>query len=138
VGIMAGMVRTGCELPLRGGLPPVDAAAGVIVEIACDESGFSGTNLLDPATPVITHASVDLSAGEAAGLIAALQSGFQYSPNEFKSGQFLRGPGAREALEWFLAARAAGTSTWSTRSSSSSPGSSTCCWPSRPTAPVPA
>ena len=33
---------------------------GDVVEIACDESGFSGTNLLDAATPVLTHASVDL------------------------------------------------------------------------------
>jgi hypothetical protein len=90
--------------PLQGGLPPVDAVADAVVEIACDESGFSGTNLLDPATPVITHASVDLSTGEAAGLIAALRSGFRFSLNEFKSGQFLRGPRAGEALEWFLAA----------------------------------
>ena len=94
----------GVRLPLQGGLPPVDTVAGAVVEIACDESGFSGTNLLDPATPVITHASVDLSAGEAAGLIATLRSRFRYMPNEFKSGQFLRGPGAGEALEWFLAA----------------------------------
>jgi hypothetical protein len=91
-------------LPLQGGLPPVAAVAGAVVEIACDESGFSGTNLLDPATPVITHASVDLSAGEAAGLIAALRSRFGYSPTEVKSGQILRGPAAGEALEWFLAA----------------------------------
>jgi hypothetical protein len=90
--------------PLQGGLPPVDAVADAVVEIACDESGFSGTNLLDPATPVITHASVDLSTGEAAGLIAALRSGFRFSLNEFKSGQFLRGPRAGEALEWLLAA----------------------------------
>ena len=92
------------RLPLQGGLPPVDAVAGAVVEIACDESGFSGTNLLDPATPVITHASVDLCVGEAVELIAALRSGFRCSPNEFKSGQFLRGPSAGEALEWFLAA----------------------------------
>jgi hypothetical protein len=92
------------RLPLQGGLPPVDAAAGAVVEIACDESGFSGTNLLHPATPVITHASVDLCVGEAVGLIAALRSGFRCSLNEFKSGQFLRSPKAGEALEWFLAA----------------------------------
>jgi hypothetical protein len=91
-------------LPPQGGLPPVDAVAGGVVEIACDESGFSGTNLLDPATPVITHASVDLRVGEAVGLIAALRSRFRFSPNEFKSGQFLRSPEAGEALEWFLAA----------------------------------
>jgi hypothetical protein len=92
------------RLPLQGGLPPVNTAAGTVMEIACDESGFSGTNLLDPATPVITHASVDLRVGEAAGLISALRSGFRFSPNEFKAGQFLRGTEAGEALEWLLAA----------------------------------
>ena len=92
------------RLPLQGGLPPVDAVAGAVVEIACDESGFSGTNLLGSATPVITHASVDLRSGEAAELIAALRSGFRCSLEEVKSGQFLRGPGAGAALAGFLAA----------------------------------
>jgi hypothetical protein len=90
--------------PLQGGLPPVDTVAGAVVEIACDESGFSGTNLLYPASPLITHASVDLYIGEAVELITVLRSGFRFSPNEFKSGQFLRNPAAGEALEWFLAA----------------------------------
>ena len=94
----------GVRLPLQGGLPPVGAVAGAVVEIACDESGFSGTNLLHPSTPVITHASVDLCVGEAVGLVAALRSGFRCSPKEFKSGQFLRSPQAGEAREWFLAA----------------------------------
>ncbi|MEV4490070.1 DUF3800 domain-containing protein [Micromonospora coxensis] len=92
------------RLPLQGGLPPVDTVTDAVVRIACDESGFSGTNLLDPATPVITHASVDLSVGEAVELITALRSRFRFSPNEFKSGQFRRSPNAREALEWLLAA----------------------------------
>lgn len=92
------------RLPLQGGLPPVDAVAGAVVEIACDESGFSGTNLLDPATPVITHASVDLRGEEAAELLGTLRSGFRFSPSEFKSRQFLRRPEAGAALEWFLAA----------------------------------
>jgi hypothetical protein len=92
------------RLPLQGGLPPVSAVTGTVVEIACDESGFSGTNLLHPTTPVITHASVDLSVGEAVRLIAALRSEFRFSPNEFKSRQFLRSPAANEALEWFQAA----------------------------------
>ena len=52
--------------PLQGGLPLVDTVDGAVVEIACDESGFSGTNLLDPASPLITHAGVDLSVDEAA------------------------------------------------------------------------
>lgn len=90
--------------PLQGGLPLLDTVAGATVEIACDESGFSGTNLLDPVSPVITHASVDLSALKAVELITTLRSGFRFSPPEFKSGQFLRGPAAGEALDWFITA----------------------------------
>ena len=90
------------RLPPQGGLPPVAAPAGAVVEIACDESGFSGSNLLHPATPVITHASVDLDVGEAADLLATLGSG-RWSLSELKSGQFLRGPDAAAALERFLA-----------------------------------
>jgi hypothetical protein len=102
---MVRMARAaGVRLPPQGGLPPVAGIDGAVVEIACDESGFSGTNLLHPATPVITHASVDLDAGEAVELIAALRSVFQCPLTEFKSGQFLRGPDTGEALEWFLAA----------------------------------
>lgn len=70
------------------------------VEIACDESGFSGSNLLDPASPVITHASVDLTVPEAAEVVAVLRSGLRRR-SEYKSGQLLR-PGQRPALEWFL------------------------------------
>jgi hypothetical protein len=81
----------------------VDGLSGA-VEIACDESGFSGTNLLDAATPVFTHASADLRADEAAELIGALRRGLRWSLNEFKSGQFLRGPQAGGALDWLLAA----------------------------------
>jgi hypothetical protein len=83
----------------------MDGVSGAaLVEIACDESGFSGTNLLDAATPLFTHASVDLLVDEAVELIGALRSGFGWSLNEFKSGPFLRGPQADEALDWLLAA----------------------------------
>jgi hypothetical protein len=92
------------RLPRQGGLPPTDGVGGAVVEIACDESGFSGTNLLDAATPVFTHASVDLCFDEAVELIHTLRSGFRWSLNEFKSGPFLRGPQAGEALEWLLTA----------------------------------
>jgi hypothetical protein len=72
------------------------------VEIACDESGFSGTNLLDPASPVITHASVDLAAHEAAEVVAVLRSRLRRRV-EYKSNHLLR-PEQRPALEWFLTA----------------------------------
>jgi Protein of unknown function (DUF3800) len=71
------------------------------VEIACDESGFSGSNLLDPRSPVITHASVDLAVPEAAEVVAVLRSRFR-SRSEYKSNQLLRDE-QRPALEWFLA-----------------------------------
>ncbi|RQX19339.1 hypothetical protein DLJ57_28415, partial [Micromonospora chalcea] len=99
---MAG--STGARLPLQGGLPPGEALTGTVREIACDESGFSGTNLLDPATPVIVHASVDLGRDEAAELIRTLRSGFRFSPDEVKSRQFLRRREAAEAVQWFLSA----------------------------------
>lgn len=70
------------------------------VEIACDESGFSGSNLLDPALPVITHASIDLSVPEATEVVAVLRSRLGHRP-EYKSSQLLR-PGQRPALEWLL------------------------------------
>jgi hypothetical protein len=92
------------RLPLQGGLPPADGVAGSLVAIACDESGFSGTNLLDAATPVITHASVDLSMEEATELVSTLRSGFRFPLHEFKSAQLLRDPRAGRSMERFLAA----------------------------------
>src|SRR5215469_4114917 len=92
------------RLPPQGGLPPVDGTGGSVLEIGCDESGFSGSNLLDAATPVFTHASVDLGVDEAAELIRALRLGFRWSLGEFKSGPFLRGSQASGALEWLLGA----------------------------------
>ncbi|BCY12168.1 hypothetical protein [Actinoplanes sp. L3-i22] len=92
----------GVRTPLQGGLPPAGVVAGAVVEIACDESGFSGTNLLHSGAPLITHAGVDLTRAEATALIAGLRDGFRFSPRELKSGQLLRKPGA--ALDFFLAA----------------------------------
>jgi Protein of unknown function (DUF3800) len=92
------------RLPPQGGLPPLTGVGGAVVEIACDESGFSGTNMLDPATPVFTHASVDLRVDEAGGLVQKLRSGFGQSLSEVKSATFLRGSQAGGALEGFLAA----------------------------------
>ncbi|WP_430786433.1 DUF3800 domain-containing protein [Actinoplanes sp. G11-F43] len=90
--------------PMQGGLPPAGVPGGDVVEIACDESGFSGTNLLRSTEPVITHASTDLRPAEADTLITALRAEFRLSPHELKSGHFLRRPGAGEAAAWFLAA----------------------------------
>lgn len=70
------------------------------VEIACDESGFSGSNLLDPASPVITHASVDLAVPDAAEVIALLRARLPRRA-EYKANQLLR-PEQGPAVEWLL------------------------------------
>ena len=97
-----GRVAGASRPPLQGGLPPSGDVAGAVVEIACDESGFSGSNLLDPATPVFTHASTDLSLAEATELVEALRSDSRWSLDELKSGRLLRGRHADEALGWLL------------------------------------
>ncbi|GAB2646475.1 DUF3800 domain-containing protein [Kribbella swartbergensis] len=71
------------------------------IEIACDESGFSGSNLLDPESPVITHAGVDLAVPEAAEVVDVLRSSFRRRGSEYKSNVLLR-PEQRPELEWFL------------------------------------
>jgi hypothetical protein len=92
------------RLPPQGGLPPLPEVSGAVVEIACDESGFSGTNLLDAPTPLFTHASVDLRIDEAGALMDKLRSGLGRSPTEVKSAHFLRSPQAGGVLEGFLTA----------------------------------
>ncbi len=73
-------------------------------EICCDESGFSGSNLLHVATPMMAHASVDLCVDEAAELIAALRPDPRRPLSEFKSGQLFRGGRAGDSLAGFLEA----------------------------------
>ncbi|MFI2295012.1 DUF3800 domain-containing protein [Isoptericola sp. NPDC019571] len=84
--------------------------APAVVEIACDESGFSGTNLLDPASPVIAHAGVDLTREEAAAVLGTLRSRFNHRRTREHKAHLLLRPGQPEALEWFLA-ELAGRST---------------------------
>ncbi|MDR7275880.1 hypothetical protein [Catenuloplanes atrovinosus] len=95
----------GDRSPLQGGvLRPAATATGPVVEIACDESGFSGTNLLHPTMPVITHASVGLGPDEAVDVITTLRARFGLSPHELKSGRLLRRPHAADAQRWLLTA----------------------------------
>jgi hypothetical protein len=86
--------------------------AGAVVEIACDESGFSGTNLLDAATPLFTHASVDLRQDEAVELVRELRSRLRWTDDELKSGQLLRDPRADQPLAWLLAALSGRAHVW--------------------------
>ncbi|MEL7977899.1 DUF3800 domain-containing protein [Isoptericola sp. F-RaC21] len=74
-----------------------------VVEVACDESGYSGTNLLDPASPVIVHAGVDLSLDEAAAVLGTLRSRFNHRRTAEHKAHLLLRPGQPEAVAWFRA-----------------------------------
>jgi hypothetical protein len=72
--------------------------AGAAVEIACDESGFSGTNLLHPATPVITHASARVRSRHDVSLASVAWSGsaavsLDYSADPLDTGSGSDGSG---------------------------------------------
>jgi hypothetical protein len=70
------------------------------LEIACDESGFTGTNMLDPDFEIITHVGLNLDHETAAEYVALVHQRFRrYSATEYKAGQLLRN---RLAVEWLL------------------------------------
>jgi hypothetical protein len=70
-----------------------------LVEIACDESGFSGSNLLDPDTRVFTHASLQVGPGEARRAVEDLRDRSRYVAGEYKSARLFK---QRPALTWLL------------------------------------
>ncbi|MFD6176514.1 MULTISPECIES: hypothetical protein [unclassified Isoptericola] len=82
-------------MPVPAGEP------AAVVEVACDESGFSGTNLLDPASPVIVHAGVDLTEAEAAELLGTLRTRFHHRGTTEHKAHLLLRPGQPEAVAWF-------------------------------------
>jgi hypothetical protein len=61
------------------------------LEIVCDESGFSGGNLVGGHSPVFAHASVRIDGLTAAAVIADLRRGMDGGPRgELKAGALLR------------------------------------------------
>jgi hypothetical protein len=61
------------------------------LEVVCDESGFSGGNLVGGHAPVLAHASVHIDGPTAAGLIAGLRRRMDGGPpGELKAGALLR------------------------------------------------
>lgn len=60
-------------------------------EIACDESGWEGANLVAGNSEVIAYASVRLSVDAAAECLGELGGGARHVPREYKASQVLRG-----------------------------------------------
>jgi hypothetical protein len=70
------------------------------LEIACDESGFSGGSLVG-SSPVFTHASVHLGSADAAATVEDLRRRIGAPSGEFKASRLLRAR-HRPALLWLL------------------------------------
>ncbi|WP_433383039.1 hypothetical protein ACQPZX_20275 [Actinoplanes sp. CA-142083] len=69
------------------------------VEIACDESGFAGGNLVGGHAPVLAHASVRMDGETAASVMAGLRARMDGGPRgELKAGALLRRPALAHSL----------------------------------------
>lgn len=63
---------------------------GHVLEIACDESGSDGENLILGNTDVFAHASVRLTVGSAAGHIREIRDRIRSPAEEYKANHLLR------------------------------------------------
>ncbi|MFE2431028.1 DUF3800 domain-containing protein [Streptomyces sp. NPDC059373] len=79
---------------------PMDAVTGLL-EIACDESGSDGENLLGGNTDVFAHASVRLDGRSAAESIQEIRDRIRSPAQEYKANHLLREK-HRAVLEWML------------------------------------
>ncbi|MFI5683255.1 hypothetical protein [Streptomyces sp. NPDC051636] len=75
---------------------------GAELEIACDESGSDGENLTGGNTDVFAHASVRLSAEDAAACVREIRDRIRSPAQEYKANHLLREK-HRAVLEWLLA-----------------------------------
>ncbi len=72
-----------------------------VVEIACDESGSEGENLLGGETDVLAHGSVRLDAEAAADCVRELRDRIRSPAQEYKANHLLRTK-HRRTLVWLL------------------------------------
>lgn len=82
-------------------MPIGSAPSGESREIACDESGYEGENLVGGETDVFAHAGVHLSTASAAHCITELRRRIRSPALEYKANHLLREK-HRPVLEWFL------------------------------------
>ncbi|MFE9359497.1 hypothetical protein ACFYPB_36160 [Streptomyces olivaceoviridis] len=80
-----------------------DAAEGRVREVACDESGSDGENLLGGNTDVFAHASVALPVDAAAECVREIRHRIHSPAEEYKANHLLREK-HRAVLVWLLSA----------------------------------
>jgi hypothetical protein len=73
----------------------------LVLEIACDESGYEGENLIGATTDVFAHASVRLGTESASDCIQEIRKRVRSPAQEYKSNHLLREK-HRSVLEWLL------------------------------------
>ena len=74
--------------------------ASASVEIACDESGSDGENLMAGSTRVFAHGSTDLAPDEARALVTSLQSATGFAGLELKSPRLLGDANSRKRCNY--------------------------------------
>ncbi|MGW7354343.1 hypothetical protein ACWGJA_23985, partial [Streptomyces sp. NPDC054784] len=80
---------------------PRTAQAGPFTEIACDESGYEGENLVGGNTDVFAHAGVVVTTALAARTVRELRHRIRSPAEEYKANHLLREK-HRPVLEWLL------------------------------------
>ena len=79
----------------------VDLTPAHVIEIACDESGSEGENLLGGETDVFAHAGVRLGTGLAADCVQEIRDRIRSPALEYKANHLLRQK-HRQTLVWLL------------------------------------
>jgi hypothetical protein len=82
-------------------MEPAFPTARPPLEVACDESGYEGENLIGGTTDVFAHAGVRLDGDAAAACLREIHRRIRSPVQEYKSTHLLREK-HRPVLEWFL------------------------------------
>jgi uncharacterized protein DUF3800 len=70
--------------------------------IFCDEAGFTGNNLLDPAQPFFTYAALAIDPEHASSIVASIIRDFGVNGKELKGQRLLRSNRGRQAVSTIL------------------------------------
>jgi Protein of unknown function (DUF3800) len=75
-----------------------------IQEIYCDESGFTGNNLLDEATPFFAYATVAVSHEEAEEFVERVIKDYKVQTSELKFQKLIKYSRGKQAITYILKA----------------------------------
>lgn len=85
-------------IEINGRSPP----GKLVQEIYCDESGFSGNNLLEDNSPLFSYASVAISNEEAKEIIEKVKKDYRIQGNDLKGKNLVKNELSRKAISYIL------------------------------------